>query len=480
MSITDYASYDGVGLAELVAKGDATPGELVEEAIARVAKHNPTLNAVVYEMYDIARARAAQLSKSRARLGPFHGVPILLKDIMGNYEGVPTQSACRFMAGIPASHDDTLVARYKAAGMICVGKTNVPELGILPTTESRLYGPCHNPWNLEHSTGGSSGGSAASVAAGIVPFAHANDGGGSIRIPASCCGLVGLKPSRGRNPMGPDLGDAMVGFVAEHVVSRTVRDSAAVLDCTHGPEPGDPYAAPPVERSFLEETRRPPGKLRIAFSTRSLSGAPLHPECIAAIESTAKLCEELGHIVEEAAPPIDYSMMTSSFLAVFTTGAATMIDGFAFLNGREPKREDFEGLTWGLYEQSKQVSATQHQIAVAMLQMIGRIIGQFHETYDCWLTSTLGAPPIRLGVVDIDASDPLLGMAPIVDYVPFTPVQNATGQPAISLPLHWTADGLPVGVMFTAALGGEPVLFRLASQLEAARPWIGRKPTVWD
>ena len=482
MSFPEYSNYDGLGLAELVRKGDVKPTELVEEAIARIEKHNPALNAVIYKFYERGReaARKAAPGKDGQPNVPFAGVPFLLKDVNGNIEGVPTTEGCRFMTGVPATRDDTLVARFKSAGLIPLAKTNAPECGILPTTEPALYGPTRNPWNTAHSTGGSSGGSAAAVAAGIVPLAHANDGGGSIRIPASCCGLVGIKPTRGRNPLGPDIGDMMVGFVCEGVVSRTVRDSAAALDCTHGHEVGDPYFAPPVERPFLEEMKTAPGRLRIAFTTKNFAGIPLHPECVAAIEKTAKLCEELGHIVEEAQPEIDPGLFTSSFLTVFLTGAATLIEGFAFLNGRVPTEKDFEGLTWGLYQQGKQITATQHQISVAMIQMIGRQVARFHQTYDCWLTTTLGTPPITIGTINIHEPDPLMGMAPLADYVPFTPLQNATGQPAISLPLHWSADGLPVGLMFTGRFGDEATLFRLAGQLEQARPWIHRKPKVWD
>jgi amidase len=411
--------------------------------------------------------------------GRFRGVPFLLKDIFGNYAGVPTACGARFLLDIPAAHDDTLVTRFKAAGLVALGKTNVPEFGMLPTTESVLYGACRNPWNLDHSTGGSSGGSAAAVAAGIVPIAHANDGGGSIRIPAACCGLVGLKPTRARNPLGPLLGDVMSGLICEHVVTRTVRDTAAMLDCTAGPEPGDPYFAPPPARPFLAELSTPARRLRIAFSTTNPGGAPLHPECVAAVERSAKLCEELGHIVEEAAPEMDQGTITQSFLNVWCSGLAMQIDAMAMLTGREVREELFEGVTWGLYQQGRQVTGAQYLLAVAMLQMQARRIGQFHETYDCWLTSTLGTPPIRLATIDLNERDLLKAMAPILDYVPFTPLQNATGQPAISLPLHWSADGLPVGVMFTGRMGDEATLLRLAAQLEEAQPWLGRRPPVW-
>ncbi|MCK6555666.1 amidase [Candidatus Binatia bacterium] len=480
MAFKEYARFDGLGLAELVAKRDVTPTELVDEAIARIEKHNPSINAVIYKIYDQARQTAGRLAGGGAAPGAFHGVPFLLKDILGDYEGVPTTSACKFMTGTPAHRDHTLVARYKAAGLVVLGKTNAPECGILPTTEPVLYGPARNPWNLAHSTGGSSGGSAAAVAAGIVPLAHANDGGGSIRIPAACCGLVGLKPTRGRNPLGPDIGDMASGLIAEHVVSRTVRDTAAALDCTQGPEIGDPYCAPPVTRPFLEEARTPPGKLRIAFSTKSMNGLPLHPDCVAAVESTAKLLADLGHIVEEAAPDIDFNLLSSAFVAVFTSAHAANIDGYALLNGKTPVESDFEGLTWGIYQQGKQLPATQYHISVAMLQMATRQIARWHQNYDCWLTTTLGSPPIENGTIDLQQRDPLLGLGQVLDYVPFTPIQNATGQPAISLPLHWSADGLPVGLMFAGRFGEEGLLLRLAGQLEQARPWKDRHPPLWD
>jgi amidase len=478
MSFKEYASYDGLGLAELVAKGEVTPLELVEEAIARIEKHNPKLNALVYKMYDEARKLARRTPPSRP--GPFHGVPFLLKDILGDYAGVPTTSACRFMQGNPAQVDAELVARYKRAGLIALGKTNAPELGLLPTTESHLYGPARNPWNTNHSTGGSSGGSAGAVAAGIVPIAHANDGGGSVRIPASCCGLVGLKPTRARNPLGPMLGDVMGGFVSEHVVSRTARDSAAMLDCTAGPDVGDPYWAPPPERPYREEVTRDPGRLRIASWSKTLDGEPIHPDCVAAVEETARLCADLGHEVIEAAPPIDMDFLYGPFMAIWTAGSAAVIDMAGLTRGEEPKPEFFEPLTWALYEQGKSVTASQYQIAVGAIQLASRRIAAFFEEHDAWLSPTLGAPPIELGTFDQSATELDKAFEPIINYVPFTPVFNATGQPAISLPLHWTADGLPVGVHFAARFGDEGLLYRIAGQLEEARPWIDRKPPIWD
>jgi amidase len=480
MALAEYSNFDGLALADLVAKREVKPSELVEEAIARIEKHNAKVNAVIFKIYDRARETAKRLEAlPKEQRGTLHGVPFLLKDVSGNYEGVPTTSASRFLKDVIATHDDTLVARFKAAGLVTLGKTNSPEFGLLPTTEPLLYGPSCNPWNLEHSTGGSSGGSAAAVASGMVPVAHANDIGGSIRIPASCCGLVGLKPTRARNPMGPDIGDFASGFVHEHVVTRTVRDSAVVLDCTHGPEPGDPYAAPPVSRPFLEETRTPPGRLRIAFAVTTPMGTSVHPECATAVKDTAKVLDDLGHIVEEASPPMDTEMLWRSFFAVFTAAHATMVDGMAFLYGKTPKEDDFEPLTWAVYEQGKTVTASQYLMSVAMVQMIARQSARFHETYDCWITPTLATPPIKNGVVDVRERDMMKAMAPLVEYVPFTGIMNATGQPAMSLPLHRSAAGLPVGVMLTGRFGDEATLFRLAAQLEQAKPWRDSHPEIW-
>jgi len=479
MSISEYAQYDALGLAELVAKGAVTPSELTEEAISRIGKHNPAINAVIYEMYDIARARAKVLDAQRDA-GPFRGVPFLLKDILGDHEGVPTTGGSRYMSGRPAAQDSTLTKRYKDAGLVILGKTNAPEFGILPTTEPRAYGPTRNPWNLEHSSGGSSGGAAAAVAAGIVPVAHANDGGGSIRIPASCCGLFGMKPTRARNPLGPVIGDALGGLISEHVVSRTVRDSAAVLDCTHGPESGDPYCATAVERPFLQEVGAPTGALRIGYFKYGFDGRKLHPECESAVESAAALCADLGHNVEEAKPGIDADMLTGSFMTIWAAGLAFQIEAFAMIHGVAPREEEFEPLTWALYQAGVPVSASQYQIAVAMLQMVTRGVGRFHETYDVWLTPTLGSPPLKNGVIDTSLTDTMTAFAPIIDYVPYTALANATGQPSMSVPLHWTPDGLPVGVLFTGRFGDEAGLFRLAAQLEKARPWIQRRPPIWD
>ena len=475
MSFSEYTSYDGLGLAGLVNKGDVSASELAEEAIGRIEKHNPALNAVVLKLYDLGREMAKQPVD-----GPFRGVPFLLKDAFGDIAGYPTRLASRFRAETPAKEDAVLAKRFKAAGLSILGKTNVPEFTLLPTTESALYGAAHNPWNLDHSTGGSSGGAAAAVAAGLVPLAHANDSGGSIRIPASCCGLVGLKPTRARTSLGPDYGDVLSGLCHEHVVTRTVRDSAAMLDCIHGNEPGDPYMAPPVSGSFLDETRKKPGKLRIAFSKTNASGAALHPDCVKGVEAVAKRLADLGHEVTEAAPPLNPDEPGNLFLPMWAAWLASEIEGEALRRGRAPQQGELEPLTMGLYEVGKQVSSAQYLMLVKEAQGLARRVAGFMANHDVWLTPTLAAPPIPLGLINVNEPDPIAAFAPAVDYVPFTPIQNLTGQPAISLPLCMSEDGLPVGMMFSARFGDEATLFRLAAQLEEAMPWKDRHPQVWN
>ena len=474
MKISGYADYDGLGLADLVAKKKVKPIELVEEAIARAERANPTLNAVVFRDYD----RARDAARGRLPKGPFTGVPFFLKDIFALAEGMPTRQACHFMPPIPSDHDSVLVARYRKAGLVPLGKTNVPEFGLVATTESKLYGPARNPWNTAHSTGGSSGGSAALVAVGVVPLAHANDGGGSIRIPASCCGLVGLKPTRGRITYAPDFGDVLDGLANDHVVTRTVRDSAAALDATQGCLAGDAYWAPPAPASYREAIKRKPKRLRIAFATKKLDGKTLHADCMAAVKAAARLCEKLGHDVEEASPHLDQSMLIPAFMAYWTGHLATGIDFIAMITGQTPTRDRFEGLTWGLYEAGKQVTATQYLHAKNVLQQAGRTAATFHETYDVWITSTLSEPPVELGRFDLEETDPEKSFGPMIDYVPFTAMQNATGQPAINLPLHWNKAGLPVGVQFVGRYGDEVTLLKLAAELEKARPWAARYKTI--
>jgi amidase len=474
MGFSEYSNYDGLGLAELVRKKAVKPIELVEAAIERIERLNPKLNAVIFKAYDDARARAqTKLS------GAFAGVPMLLKDILGYKKGWPNRDGSRFVSANPSPYTSTLVTRFEAAGLIPLGKTNVPEFGIVPLAESKLYGAARNPWNFDHSTGGSSGGSAAAVAAGIVPLAHANDGGGSIRIPASCCGLVGLKPTRGRNPLGPTAGDIMGGLLAEHVVSRSVRDTAAALDATAGPEIGDPYVAPPPPGPYLSAINKKPKKLRIAFATTGLDGQSFDPECKAAAESAAKLCAKLGHHVEEAMPQVSPVIISANFLPIWASGLTMLIDFIARAAGKEPARQEFEGLTWGLYQFGKTITAAQYQLCWATLQVVSRHVAAWQKPYDAWITPVLAKPPLKIGTVNLEETDLMKGFAPIINYIPFTAMQNFSGQPAISLPLSWSKSGLPIGVQFVGRFGEEHVLLQLAAQIEKAEPWIKKKPPVY-
>jgi amidase len=473
MSFAEYADYDGVGLAALIERHEVTPLELVDAAIARAEALNPSLNAIVYPTFERAREHAKD---EQLRDSPFKGVPFLLKDILARTTEAPTRAGSGFVPDQPSPYDAELTVRFRRAGLISLGKSNVPEFGLLPLTEPKLYGPARNPWNPLYSTGGSSGGSAAAVAAGIVPLAHANDGGGSIRIPAACCGLVGLKPTRGRNPLGPDLGDAMGGLVAEHVVSRSVRDTARALDAVSGPDLGDPYVAPPPERRFIEALREGGPRLKIAFTRRSLAGEPLHADCIAAVESAAALCAELGHEVAEDAPSIDAAATSQAFLTVFCAGLAMVIDATALVTGQKPTEDRFEGLTWGFYRMGKAIAASQYMMAWLRLQQISRVVARWHVRWDAWLTPTLGGPPLPLGSVDTTQTDVAQALATLSRYTPIAPLQNATGQPAINLPLHWSAAGLPIGVQFVGRFGEEATLLGLAAELERVRPWDRRRP----
>ncbi len=463
---------DATALAGLVRSKHATPLELVDDAIKRIEKLNPALNAVIHPMFDAARESA----QGKLPDGPFQGVPYLLKDILAACKGVPLTSGSRMLKDFVPDHDSELVARLRRAGFIFVGKTNTPEFGFLPTTEPLLFGATHNPWDLGHSVGGSSGGSSAAVAARLVPAAHANDGGGSIRIPASCCGLFGLKPTRGRITLGPDIGDIMNGLVVEHAVTLSVRDSAAILDATSGPMPGDPYFAPPPARPYAEEVKAPPGRLRIAFSVNAPTGVDVHPDCVAAVRDAAALCESLGHHVEERDPPIAGDMLTQAFMVPWTAGAAVTLDSMAMFSGVTATKENVEPLSFALAEAGRQHTAPMYLMSIGLLQRIAREVARFMQKYDVWLTPTLAEPPPPLGSFDAPPDNPLGPLMRAAAYAPFTPIQNVTGQPAMSVPLFWNDAGLPVGAHFVGRYGDEATLFRLAAQLEQARPWIERKP----
>jgi len=406
-------------------------------------------------------------------------VPFLLKDLLASYAGVRMCSGSRFLRDFTPNHDSELVRRFKAAGLITIGKTNTPEHGSVPTTEPALFGASKNPWDTSRTTGGSSGGSAAAVAAGIVPMAHANDGGGSIRIPASCCGVFGLKPTRARISLGPDFGDMFGGLVAEHAVTRSVRDSAALLDATSGAMAGDPYCAPPKARPFADEIGVETTRLRVALTTQSLTGTVIHGDCVAAAKDAAALCSELGHEVTEAAPAMNGELLLRSFMTLWSAGCAWTIDGFSMLIGSAPRPEDMEPATWALYEMGKSQKATDYLMALQWLQGMSREVAAFMSDFDVWLTPTLGDPPLPLGSFDSPPENPMAGMARATTFVPYTPICNATGQPAMSVPLYWNDEGLPIGVHFIGRFGDEVTLFRLASQLEEARPWSARRPPVF-
>ena len=474
MAFTEYDRHDGLGLAALVKKGSITPLEVVDEAIARAEKLNPQLNAIVFKDYD----RARDAAKAMTPHGIFAGVPTLLKDMRAAAIGMPTRSGSRMVPAVPSGHDSTLVARYRENGLIPLGKTNVPEFGIVPTTESVLYGPAHNPWGLGHTPGGSSGGSAAAVAAGIVPIAHATDGGGSIRIPASNCGLVGLKVSRGRVTQGPDATDATSGLSVDHCVTRSVRDCAAMLDFTSVPDFGDPYFSLPAPDSYLAAIAQKPKHLKIAFALKGLDGKPFSTEVTQAVQEAAALCDKLGHHVEEASPQVNAEEMTMAFMTLWASNVAYAIDVLGRMTGKLPTLDLIEGLTMGLYDRGKALNA-QHQIwAQQTLFRTARVAAKFHETYDLWLTPTLAQPPLKLGVVDVNEQDAEKAFEPILGYVHFTAMQNGTGQPAINLPLHWCKAGLPVGVQFVARTGDEVTLLKLAAEIEAAHPWFDKRPQL--
>ncbi|GAB3491902.1 amidase [Spirosoma knui] len=490
----EYVTHDATALAELVSSGDVTPAELLATAIARAEAVNPEINAIVTPLYEQGIAMTKQLPKS----GTFCGVPFLLKDLELEWAGTPMKSGSRGYQNYVSTADSEVLKRLKAAGLVFFGKTNTPEFGLTPYTESKLYGPARNPWKLTHSPGGSSGGSAAAVAAGIVPAATASDGGGSIRIPASCCGLFGLKPSRGRVTLGPRFGELWNGAVVGHAVTRSVRDSARLLDAVAGPLAGDPYFLPAPERPFAEEVEREPGPLRIAFSTQSLMPSQIiDPECVQAVEKTARLLERLGHTVEEVPLPYEKTIVTEAFfVSVLSETAATLRELSLYL-GRPVRRDDVELNTWAQARLADGFSAADLSFQKRRWNTLNRIMGQLHETYDLFLTPTLPRSPIPIGTYQNKASEErLLKLVDAVGglkylngtrtveelaerslgYIAYTVITNMTGQPSMSVPLHWSAGGLPIGVMFAAKLGDEATLFRLAGQLEQAEPWFDKRP----
>jgi len=469
-----FERYDGLGLAELIRTKEATPEEVLAATLERIDGRNPAINAVVTRMDDHARAAI------RAGLpdGPFKGVPYLLKDLGALYTGVVTSYGSGLFASNVPDHDSEIVARMKRAGLVIVGKSNTPEMGIAPSTEPRLFGPTRNPWNLGHSAGGSSGGAAAAVAAGMLPMAHATDGGGSIRIPASACGLFGLKPTRARNPMGPDAGEGWSGASIGHAVTWSVRDSAALLDATSGPDIGDPYWAPPPARPFLEEVGRDPGRLRIALTATPWLAGPVDPECAEAVRGAAKLCASLGHHIEEARPQFDETAWGQASRTIVVASLTFTLETRAAALGRPLSQDDVERITWERVQEARAFSAADYARAIHTVHRTGRAVARFLEHYDILLTPTMAKPPHPLGVLSLSNPDSAAFLAARTASVGFTALFNSSGHPAMSVPLAVSKSGLPLGVQFVARFGDEATLFRLASQLEAAQPWKDRRPPL--
>jgi amidase len=471
--MTDFTWLDATAQAELVRTGEASPKELVEAAIARIEALNPQLDAVIRTRFDAARAEAAGDLPN----GPFRGVPFLLKDLGAHVAGEPAAHGLRSLHDVARPDTSYLAQQFKAAGFITLGRTNVPQFGTTVTTEPVGFPPARNPWNRDHSTGGSSGGSAAAVASGMVAAAHANDGGGSIRIPASECGLVGLKPTRARVSQGPEIGEGWAGGTIDGAVTRTVRDAAAILDAISAPMPGEPYYAPALPGPLRGEVGRDPGRLRVGFLDHAGAEGYLdHPECRAAVAAATKLLGSLGHVVEESAPAAAYEEeFGQMFPVVIAADSAKEIGEFEQLLGRPIPDEELEPRNLLYRDWGRSMSALDYLNARAWLGGWSRRMATWWEDHDILVTPTVAAPPPRIGWF---TEDPAAEGQRIVSFIPYTAQFNMTGQPAVSLPLHWSADGLPVGVQLVAAYGREDLLVRLASQLEQAAPWADRRPPI--
>lgn len=468
----EYGDHDAVGLAALIRAGEVSEAEVLDEALERMRAVQPQLNAITHDMESHARAAL----DAGLPGGPFKGVPFMLKDLHVLYEGAPTHNGSNFYKDFVAGHDTEIVARYRKAGLVTIAKTNTPEFGMCASTEPVSHGPAPNPWDLTRTGGGSSGGSATAVAARVLPAAHATDGGGSIRIPASCCGLVGLKTTRGRNPTGPDALDSIQSV--GHVVSRSVRDTAHLLDCTAGSEFGAP--TPPLADTgpFADELGKAPGKLRIAVSKRVMPGDTLDSACVDAVDKTAKLLESLGHVVEEADPGLDLDFIAGFWRMNASVGAHLTLSRREALLGRKLTEADVEAVTWAAYHAGGKVSAVELSAGIQEVHLMGRRLAEFHETHDLLLTPTLAQRPVKLGHLSMMVDDVDAYWDRLFRFIPFTPQQNLSGQPAISLPLHWSEDGLPIGVQLAGRFGDEATLLRVAAQLEEAAPWADRIPPV--
>lgn len=478
-SFVDYETYDATGLAALVSKGEVSPNDLLDAALSRVDALNPKLNAVVNLAVDAAmRAIGRGLPE-----GPFKGVPFLLKDLGAEAIDYPSHKGSNLFRDTRYDYNSELVRRLKATGLVIFGRTTSPELGVGPVTEAKVYGgPTRSAWNPDHTAGGSSGGAGAAVSSGILPAAHGSDGGGSVRIPASSSGLFGMKATRARLPDGPASGEGWAGMAIAGFLTRSVRDSAALLDATAGADLGAPYWAPPLKGSFMHAIQRPPARQKIAFSRLSFTGEPLHSDCLAAADAAAKLCAGLGHHVEEAAPPLDLMTLMQAWTTIVACGTALAVREKVKVLGRPLKAvDDIEAVTRGAIALAKTVSGPDYLAAVNKVHRCGREMAAFFQDYDLLLTPTLAEPPARIGRFapdNEDFADYRLGPAGLLPYSPFTAVFNATGQPAMSVPLSWNGDGLPIGIHIAGRFGEDETLMALATELESAAPWFDRRPPI--
>jgi amidase len=470
----EYEQYDALGLAELVRRHEVSAAELLDAAIERVEARNPAVNAVTMKLYDYGKQAIADGLPD----GPFRGVPFLMKDLTSPVAGVPMTRGSKFFADTPpAAADSDHVKRLKKAGLVIFGRTNTCELGLSLTCEPKLHGPTRNPWNLAHISGGSSGGAAAAVAARMLPMAHASDGFGSIRAPAACCGLVGLKPTRSRNTFAPFAGEGLGGVSTEHAVTLSIRDSAALLDATRGAGPGDPYVAPAPSRPYLQEAGTHPEKLKIAWTAVAPNGAKIDADCLRVLAQTVQLCEQLGHQVEECDPPIERAAVVPTFL---TLAAANTVVNLASHPGagRSAQEQEVERITWLTAKMGESISAADYVRATQAAHRLGRQMATFHTKWDVLLTPGLSSPAVKLGWLDMMMEDVDEYWHRVFEFSPFTVWFNLTGQPALMLPLDQTLGGMPLAVQLAARFGDEATLIRLGAQLEAARPWFARKPAI--
>lgn len=467
----EYESYDAIGLAELIRTRQVSAQEVVNAAITRIDARNPRLNAVVNRLDEQALGAARALDEARGAQGPLAGVPFLVKDSGIQVKGEHTSNGSRFWAGHRALRDSTVTARYRAAGLILLGFSNTAENGLASETAPALYGPTLNPWNSTRSPGGSSGGAAVSVAAGFVPAAHATDGGGSIRVPSANTGLFGLKPTRGRNPFGPDIGEGWNGLSVHHAVTRSVRDSAMLLDATHGAEPGDPYTAPAFMSRYIDVIAHPPRPLRIALQTVGHDGAPVDPVVQAAARGVAAMLTDLGHHVEEGRPDIDLQAVKNATRIIVAANTANVLHTRGLQAGRAATENDVEPITWLWGEEGKRNSAQDLAWAITTIHQLSRAFGRFFERHDVLLTPTLADPPLPLRTIDQQSRDLDAYFEILYHHTIFTSPYNCAGLPAANVPLVWS-DGLPIGVQIAGPLGADDRLLALAAQLEEARPWF--------